>query len=828
MKKLSFNQDWLFAEGTITMMDLFNTDGPRMEAIDLPHDAMIHRQRTPDTLNAHQTGFYPGGTYTYLKRWAVPADWEGKTVELEFEGIADHSRIYLNGALVSQHVNPYTDQWIDAAPFLRYGEENDLRVEVLSIEQSSRWYTGAGIYRSVNVWVGEPVHIPSRGNRIQTEAADTESAELSVMVPVKNRGLHRVDATLTFALKDRESGVCFSTETQRLTVFPERVLEVSQRLSVVQPKLWSDAHPHLYDLEVVLSCGDVELDRVSLPVGIRTIRLSAARGLMINGQVTKLRGTCIHHDNGLLGAATFRDAEFRRCRILKEAGFNAIRSAHHPMSKYMLEACDELGMLVMDELSDMWTRTKNPHDYANYFPSMWQADVQSMVEKDFNHPSVILYSTGNEIPEAGTPAGAEWNRKINGYIKALDATRFTTNAINGLMAGMERITEMAGEAAEMLGINMEDTGAAQESDSGSQAGADAVNSMAQIMVGPFADALSRSKILESMIGECASVTDIAGYNYLTGLHGEDHLRHPNRLVLGTETFPADIVNLWSIVRKYPHVLGDFTWTGYDYLGEAGCGIFNYDGVENFSAHWPDRLAGIGDIDILGERKPISHLREAVFGLDQKPGIGVLRMDKAGLSASMTPWMFKDNIASWTWPGFEGKTAQVDVYSSAEEVELFLNGESLGRKAPGETFTASYEVPYQAGLLEAVAYQKGQEAGRSSLRTAGKASALHVQADRTLLHAGTEELAFVKVFAVDDQGVWNRSVQEQIKVCAEGNLMLLGYGSANPSSEEAYDGCEAAAYDGCVMAVVKAGKASGHGQLMFRCGEMEQVIRLEIL
>lgn len=601
-------------------------------------------------------------------------------------------------------------------------------------------------------------------------------------------------------------------ESAPVTVFGESTQNHCQRLLVEKPQLWSDENPVLYTCKIEVMEGDRLLDDISRTIGIRTLKLNAGQGLLINGKETKLRGTCIHHDNGIIGAATFPDAEYRRCKQMKEAGFNAIRSAHHPMSKAMLDACDCLGMLVMDELSDMWTKTKNPHDYANYFPVHWEEDVQDMVEKDYNHPCVIMYSTGNEIPEAGTAKGAEWNRRINEKIKSLDSTRYTTSGINGLMVSTDRMGEIMCQAT---GMSPEEFEAAMQPGGEQQAGADAVNDMASVMVGPLADAIAVSPILEELISEYAAANDIAGYNYLTALHEEDNRRHPNRVVLGTETFPADIVHLWDVVKRNSHVLGDFTWTGYDYLGEAGCGIFHYDGGENFSAHWPDRLAGIGDIDILGDRKPISYLRQAVFGLGDQPAIGVMRMDKAGIPVSKTPWMFKDNIASWTWPGYEGGIASVDVYANADEVELILNGKSLGRKTVAGVFSATYEVEYMPGTLEAVSYLDNQEAGRCTLRSAGGAAGLRVETDRRALPADGESLAFVKVRLVDENGNTNHMQTESITVGLEGAAILQGFGSANPSCEGSYQSSTWDTYDGAVMAVVRAGKTPGTAELTFR-------------
>ena len=488
MKKISLNQDWLFARGTITMMELFTGNGGKIKSIDLPHDAMIHRERVQTTANAHQTGFYPGGEYTYIKQWNVPKEWEDHTVVLEFEGIADRCRIYLNGDLAAEHDNPYTGIWVDATGYLGFGQVNEVKVEVLSVEQSSRWYSGAGLYRPVNAWVGGTVHIPARGVHITTLEAGSETAVVEAEVTLCNRGM-RTCAVQTEVTMLRPDGTTAFQDSVPVTVFGEGCQQHRQRIQVDQPLLWSDETPNLYTCEIAVRENGKLLDSVSIPVGIRTLGLNARQGLLINGKETKLRGSCIHHDNGVIGAATFADAEYRRCRQLKEAGFNALRSSHHPMSRAMLDACDRLGMLVMDELSDMWTRSKNPHDYASYFPTHWKQDVRDMIEKDYNHPCVILYSTGNEIPEAGTPRGAEWNRVINAEIKRMDTSRYTTNGLNGLMAGADRLGEIIAQASGMTQEQLAETMQREGGGSAEQAGADAVNGVADIMVGPMADAI---------------------------------------------------------------------------------------------------------------------------------------------------------------------------------------------------------------------------------------------------------------------------------------------------------------------------------------------------
>ena len=848
MIRESFNDNWVFRKGNLSMMDLFLAGEETAEYVTLPHDAMIQEERVADTPNANQTGFYPGGLYTYIKKWQVPNDWQGRSVTLEFEGVAGLSRVYINGDYAGGSLNSYRGFYVPVEKYLLFGQENEVKVEVNNPEQSSRWYSGSGIYRNVNVLTGGPVRLAADGVEVTTPDVEKDSASVVVKTCLVNSGMENRKVRIRTRLWD-EQGNPAGEDCIPVTAYGQERFVLRQRLAVKNPLLWDDVHPHLYVCEVQVLEADKEqalagdgeqvLDRERLSIGIRKLSLSAKEGLLVNGRAVKLRGTCLHHDNGILGAVTLPRAEERRCEQLKAAGFNCIRSSHHPMSRAMLDACDRLGIYVMDELWDMWTRTKNPNDYACVFQGQWEQDVESMVKKDFNHPCVIFYSLGNEIQEAGTAAGAAWNRRINNKVKELDDTRYTTNAVNGLLAGNSRMGEIMGGV--LAGMNIAPQAFAEteekeqqrgfaemeeqvqrgfaETDEQTQQpalsaegetagnGADELNGMMSIMMGPVADGMATSPVLMEMIDEFVSVTDIAGYNYLTALHEAESQLHPNRVVLGTETFPADIVRLWDIVKRCPHVIGDMTWTGYDYLGEAGCGIFHYDGVQNFTAHWPERLAYIGDIDLTGYRRPISYLRQIVYGLRQEPYIAVQRMDKNGQKCSRTPWMWKDNIASWTWPGYEGRTALVDVCAKGQETELFLNGRSLGRKAVTD-YTASFEVPYEAGILKAVSYEGGKETGSFELRTAGPVTSLKVEADRKELVADGADLCYLTVFLADEEGHVNLREIKKVTVTVEGAGTLQGMGSADPQTLTSYqDNCWET-YDGCLLAAVRAGKGPG--------------------
>lgn len=824
MIREKLNRDWQFAKGSTSMMSAF-MGGPQFEPINLPHDAMVHEERTPNTANGTQTGYWPGGLYTYIKKLDVPGEWRGKTVLLEFEGVYATAMVYVNGELAETNLYGYSNFYVVLDKYLNYGEENEIRVVADNgAEKNSRWYSGSGIYRNVNLLVGARIHIPADGLRITTPDISKDSAVVEVSTAVKNitRSKEKITVEVTLSYE----GSVVGTDKIGVTMFMEAEELVYQKIALKEPKLWSPDAPQLYDCTVRLYAGEELLDEAREHFGIRKLELDAENGLRINGEQVKLRGTCIHHDNGIIGAATLERAEERRCRQMKEAGFNSIRSAHHPMSKAMLDACDRVGMLVMDELSDMWTNHKNANDFALHFLNCVETEVERIVKKDYNHPSVILYSAGNEIPDLGSARGAQINRMICNQFHALDSSRYTTNAVNGMLT----LGPKMGTVIQEIMSNMQSAAGQGEKDGKKheEEGASALNTMMALMIGPGADAFACHPLMTESIEEACQAMDITGLNYLTGRHILEKELHPNKTVVGTETYPADIVRLWDIVKKNNHVLGDYTWTGYDYLGEAGCGIFYYDGTQNFNGVYPDRIAYIGDIDIIGYRRPISYLREIVFGLRGEPYIAVERVDRYGMKHSQTAWMLKDNIASWTWPGYEGKPANVDIYSSDQEVELFLNGNSLGRKPAGEAcgFTASYEMTYEPGELLAVGYTDGKETGRFVLKTADDDVELQVICEGENLKADGEDLAFVTVKLVDKDGIENLYAEREVTVSVEGAGTLQGFGNADPRAIGSYDDTIWKTYNGYVMAVVRAGSVAGEIKVKFEaegCKAQEIVI-----
>lgn len=808
MLRTKINDNWQLAKGGTSMMSSLQ-GGLEYENVNLPHDAMVHEERTPDTANGTQTGYWPGGLYTYTKKVYAPEEWRDKTAILEFEGVYMTAMVYVNGNLAVTNLHGYSNFYVVLDKYLEYGQENEIKVVADNAsEKNSRWYSGSGIYRNVNLLVGARIHVPADGVKITTPSVAKDASTVEVATTIKN--LTRGKEKITVEVLITNSGVIYGKDVVGVTMYGEAEETVRQSICIEKARLWSPNDPFLYECTVNVYAGKEKLDEVHEPLGIRKLELDAEHGLRINGEQVKLRGTCIHHDNGIIGATTLEKAEERRCRQMKEAGFNSIRSAHHPMSKAMLDACDKYGVLVMDELTDMWTNHKNANDFALHFLDCMETEIKRMVAKDYNHPSVILYSTGNEIPDMGTARGAQLNRQMCNLLHDLDPSRFTTNAINGLLALGPKMGIVIQELMEAQKKQAEASG------EGGEEGASALNGMMALMTGESGDAVACHPLMTESIAESSEAMDIIGLNYLTGRHVLEKELHPNKTVLGTETFPADIVRLWSIVKNYDHVLGDYTWTGYDYLGEAGCGVFYYDGTQNFMGVYPDRTAYIGDINLIGYRRPISYLREIVFGLRKAPYIAVERVDKYGMPHSITAWMHKDNVASWTWPGYEGKPANVDVYSEADEVELFLNGTSLGRKAAGEAngFTASYEITYEPGELLAVSYRDGEETGRDVLYTAKDEVQMQVDCEGEVLKADGEDLAFVTVKLTDDQGVENLFAEKEITVTVEGAGTLQGFGNADPRAIGSYDDPTWKTFDGYVMAVVRAGREAGTIKVRF--------------
>ena len=782
MIRESFNKGWMIqpASGFFKMS---MREAPK--TVTLPHDDMITKKRDPKVVGEGKKGYFPDGSVEYVKKFYVPDEYKEKRVTIEFEGVYMNAMVYINGDFAGQQVYGYSNFYIKADRLIRYGADNEIKV-IAKSQDDSRWYTGTGIYRNTKIMVANPVHIAVDGIKISTSDIDNNHAVVNVATEVENEGLNTQSTMIVTEIIDA-SGNVLAVDKAPFTAFAGEKATTRQRIYVKRPKLWSVESPYLYTCKSTVMEGENVLDEEITTFGIRALSLDAEEGLRINGQVVKLRGACIHHDNGVIGAATFERAEERRVEILKEAGFNAIRSSHHPASKALLNACDRIGMLVMDECFDTWTNNKSDYDYALYFQMCWEQDVKAMVEKDFNHPCVIIYSIGNEISDTGMPGGAACGRKIAERIRSLDNTRYVTNAISRFISATNHIGEILKDM-----MNSNDTGID-------------VNSLMSDFT-EMIRVISDMEIVTNITAESFAAVDIAGYNYAEYRYIKDKKLFPNRVICGTETFPKDIADNWKLVKENGHVIGDFTWTGWDYLGEAGVGkvVYGDPQGQGIKGDYPWLTANCGDIDITGYRLPASYYREIVFGLRKQPYIAVQRPEHYGKEPIKTTWSWSDTVSSWSWEGYEEKPVRIEVYSDAEEVELLVNGKAIAKAAAGEEnqFRAEFNTVYSPGELVAVAYTNGLETGRTSLISAvGKANLL-VEIDRLQITADDNDLSFVTISIVGENGVLKPLDNRKVTVKVEGAGILQGFGSRNPRSEEDYFDTEHTTFDGRALAVVR--------------------------
>ncbi|GAB3801698.1 glycoside hydrolase family 2 TIM barrel-domain containing protein [Humibacter antri] len=807
MTRIAFDDDWTLRPKTSIFAQL---GGPQETPVKvrLPHDALIGMERTVDGLG--KSAYYPrSAAFEYSKEFRVPAEWSGKRVSLELDGAYRDAVVFVNNARVGQRPYGYTPFVLSLDDHLDYDADNVLRVEVRA-HDDSRWYTGVGITRGATLIVDELVHITPYGVRVSTPDVDDERAVVEIAVEVANASIGRRTVSVEAEVTDAD-GTVVAVGSAPVTLRSGGTELARVRTYVPSPDLWNVDAPTLYTVRLRLTESGETLQEREQRFGIRTLRLDPVHGLRINGASVKLRGACIHHDNGPLGAAAFSRADERRVELLKQAGFNAIRSAHNPISGAMLDACDRLGMLVMDETFDIWTESKSSFDYSLAFEDWWERDVEAMVARDYNHPSVVFYSIGNEIPEVGNPLGSQIGRRIAEKIRSLDRTRFVTNALNGFVATITDVMAMMRER-----------------------GAQSVSGGVNDAMGAAADLMNRvtvSPLVTAKLAESFGVLDVVGLNYGDARYESDRELFPNQVIVGTETYAQHIDVLWDLVTRNGHVIGDFTWTGWDYLGEVGIGRPRYaDAPAEFEAPYPWRTAWCGDIDITGNRRTISYYRETVYGLRHEPYIAVHRPETYGRTAPVSGWAWTDSLGSWTWSVEDGTHVTVDVYSDTEEIELVLNGAAVGRAAVGRVtdgderaFQARFHVAYEPGELVAIARTAGVEVARTTLVSASGAASLSVEVDRTTVSDDTGDLAFVTVELRDAAGVLVTDADRLVGVEVEGAGVLQALGSARPDSAEPFAATECETFDGRALAIIRP-TGAGEVTVRARCEGLEDVER----
>lgn len=768
-----FNDGWLFSLSATDGAFEPGYDDSGWTAVTLPHDFAL----TPATDSSehigpfsrlspgtHHTGHVLGGTGWYRKSFTLSPSDEGKVISLAFDGSYMETTVWVNGQEVGSNNNGYTPFTLDiTSALLPAGQENLVAVKVDNIGRNSRWYTGSGLYREVHLIVTEPVHVANWGVYVTTPEISADAATVNVEVSVQNDGAADAGTTMEVRLLDA-CGAVLAKSSRDI----QAPATINESFTISSPKLWSLDSPALYTAEVRLSSGDV----YSVPFGIRSIEISAEKGFLLNGESVLLRGGCVHHDNGFLGAAAIARAERRRLEILKENGYNAVRCSHNPPSETFLNACDELGLLVIDEFTDMWDIPKNPNDYSRHFWDCWEDDLTRMMLRDRNHPSIIFWSIGNEIPKANHAEGVRIGSMIRDKVKSIDNTRFVTEGVPAFL-----------------------------------------------IHGGWKTA-----------ADYFSVLDVCGYNYMAHHYESDHADHPERVMYASESYPANAFSYWKSVERLPYVIGDFVWSAFDYIGEVAVAESHYvesiegrrlqdiDGIpvdtdprrifalmEMFATDtWPQYISWCGDLDIIGQKKPQGLYRDILWDRS------VIEMNvhepiPEGLVEQMSGWGWPRELPTWNWDVAEGTPLDVRVFTKAPSVRLELNGETIGEASVSEAseYIAKFTVPYHPGKLTAIALDSsGQELGRKTLVTTGEPASIRLTTDRESISACPSDLAYILIEALDKDGNVVPNADLAVTLDVSGDCTLAASGNAAIDDMASVNSTVVKLYHGRAQAILR--------------------------
>ena len=748
--------------------------------VTLPHDAMLAEPRTALSAGGTNTGWYEGYDYEYRRTLTVPENELADTHILEFEGVYHNAEVWLNGQKAAFRPYGYTNFYVDCAPYLHAGE-NELRVIARNADQpNSRWYSGAGIYRPVQLWTARGAHITLNGVKIRTLSLDP--AVVEVRVKTTAPGTVRLTVDDLPAMQQESDGEAVFT------------------LTLDNARLWTPETPNLYTCHV--SFAD---DVVTETFGVRKVEWGTD-GFLLNGKRYIIQGACIHHDNGLLGAVCDPDAVARKVRLLKENGYNAIRSAHNPCSKALLTECDRQGMLVMDEYIDHWYIHKTEHDYVDYFAEWWQQDLTDMVEKDYNHPCVVLYSTGNEVSETAQKRGIALTKEMTDFLHGLDDSRPVTcgvniffNFLSSIGFGVYSDEKAKKEAERAEKAKQRGEKAARKKAVGSQF----FNNLAGLLGDEFMKRGATLHGCDVKTRDAFANMDIAGYNYGIYRYKHDLKKYPQRLILGSETFCNDAYKFRELAKQEPRLVGDFVWAGMDYLGEVMVGSWEYaDYAETFDGGPGWVSAGSGRIDLTGKPLGEALYTRVALEADNGPYIAVCPVNHTGDRHSPSAWKMTNAMPSWSWTGCEERKANVEVYARAARVELVLNGHTVGSKTLKNDCLAKFSIPYESGTLEAVSYDAADhEMGRCKLQSAGGTTRLTLDAEEPTVKPG--HLCYVRLRYTDENGITKPLARGNIQVQVRGGT-LVGLGSACPFNKHSYLDSETDTYYGEALAIVRMG------------------------
>ena len=771
------DDNWKFFLGDAPEFSGSDFNDSAWRNVTLPHDWSIEQKIDPAAPTGGPGGYYPTGVGWYREVIQAPAEWKGRQVQVEFEGVYMDADVFLNGRKLFTHPYGYTSFFVDLTPFLKPEARNILAVRVdNSHQKNTRFYSGSGIYRHVWLEVTHPVHVANWGVFVATTNASAGTASLTAQTTLRNDSAEAQKVAVESEVIGPQ-GQTIARSSGEIDLPAAGEKQTEQKIEIANPALWSPEQPQLCRLVTHASVAGKPVDQTTTSFGIRKLAWSAADGFTINGKSYKLKGGCIHSDNGILGECAFDRAEERKIEILKAAGYNAIRTAHNPPSPAILAVCDRLGMMVMDESFDCWGAGKNKQDYSVYFKDWWQIDLASMIQRDRNHPSVVFWSIGNEIPGLFDSGWAPYAPKMASLIHALDSTRPVTNGIAGWPTGDKP--------------------------------------------GPR-DAENRKNADDLVWG----TEDVVGTNYRMKEHLKEHDQHPDRVLISTESSPP--LGIPADTLSHSYVVGDFVWTGLEYLGESGLGRWFFEGdptetlttptlknpkpgpVGNESdKNFPWHGSPSGNIDLLGNRKPASHLWNINWDAGEKLFLAV-RQPAGGKKIIVTGWGWSPTWDSWTWPGSEGQPLEVEVYSRYPKVRLYLNDKLIGEHGTSAQwrFTTNFTVPYAQGTLKAAGVQDGKEVETRQLRSVGEAAAIRLTPDLTSIPSGGQGLSFVKVEVVDKEGNAQPNASQLIDFHVTGPGTIAGLGNADLKDPTPYQGTRCRVFHGQALVVLRSSVKPG--------------------
>ena len=734
-RKASLDFDWRFHLGDIEGGENPKFNDKQWRLLDVPHDWSIEGEYDKDNATNRQGAFLPAGIGWYRKKLQWDSEWDGKRVILQFDGVYMNSDVWVNGHHVGKRPYGYISFWYDVTRHLRQGE-NTIAVRVdHSRAPSGRWYTGSGIYRNVWLIVVDPVHIPVWGTYVRTKDVNQVQATVEITTELKNLSDRPREVTLeTKILKERSARVVEDSTTVKLS--RDGTEKVDQSLHIENPDLWSPETPVLYRAVSTIRSGDQTLDTYETPFGVRDIQFTVDRGFVLNGEPLELQGACLHHDGGPVGAAVPEDVLRRRLQMLKDMGANAVRTAHNPFAPEFYRLTDEIGLMVMDEAFDGWMKAKAKYDYGLYFNEWWQRDLSDFLRRDRNHPSVIMWSIGNEVPGWKPPD----QKRLVDFVHELDPTRPVTQGrgyggphldiagFNGHGEFVNAIEKYHQNRPDLPVIGTEITHSTHTR------GIYRTKTKYRTRDNPAPwemGADGGKKKWEKMKNRVYKVPDLADPEVFPEAHPRYHSSYDNSFVR------MSIRDEIRVSKKLPYLLGTFRWTAFDYLGE--------------SFGWPARTENFGIIDLAGFPKDNYYLYQSQWS--KEPMVHVL--------------------PHWTHPCKEGVSVPVVVYTNQPTVELLLNDNSLGKKDLDDQMQLVWQVPYEPGRLEAIATSGGSEVVRKALHTAGSASGIELSVDRTDLLANRRDVAHVEVSIVDQNGVNVPDADHRVDFQVIGPAKLIG-------------------------------------------------------